>query len=150
MLQLTTAPHFPPALPGDAAAADVLAPPGLQIGDDAIVDTVVDILNSAHVDHLLVRADDGRCAGVVTRAQLAPYRARSWYTERIRVRDIVHDRGPYPGPRASLAAAAGAMRARSLPALPVLDEDGCAVGVLILSALPTSRATTATPRVVAA
>lgn len=145
MLHLTTAIDFPAALPGDAATADALAPPDLQIGDDTIVDSALDVLNGAHVDYLLVRADDGRCAGLVTRAQLAPYRARSWYTERIRLRDIVHDRGPYPGPGASLAAAISAMHARSLPALPVLDEDGSAVGVLTLATLrrstdPTSHA----------
>jgi CBS domain-containing protein len=135
VLHLPTVIHFPPALPGDATTADALAAPELQIGDDSIVDSALDVLNRAHVDYLLVRGVDGRCVGLVTRAQLAPYRAQSWYTERIRLRDIVHDRGPYPGTAASLAAAISAMHARSLPALPVLDEDGSAVGVLTLSAL---------------
>ncbi|MFJ6213485.1 CBS domain-containing protein [Streptomyces sp. NPDC092296] len=140
----------PPALSGDATATEAATPAGLQISDDVIVDTALDILNSAHVDYLLVRGDDGRCAGVLTRAQLAPYRTRSWYTERIRVRDIVHDRGPYPGPRTPLAAAVGAMHTRSLPAVPVLDEDGCVLGVLTLAVLRTAPAAPAAGQGVAA
>lgn len=109
---------------------DAMERAGQQIADDVIVDQALEILRAAEVDHLLVRGDDGRCAGLVTRAQLAPYLPRSWYTERTPLRDIVHDRGPFAWPEMTLLTAAVAMKARALGAWPVVDDDGYALGVL--------------------
>jgi hypothetical protein len=78
-----------------ATVGDLMQHPELQISDDAMADTAMDVLLSSGVDHLLVRDEDGRCAGLLTRLHLAPFQARSWYTERTPVRDILHDRAPF-------------------------------------------------------
>ncbi|WP_033824061.1 CBS domain-containing protein, partial [Kitasatospora sp. MBT63] len=79
-------------------------------------------------DHLLVRDDDGGCAGLLTRRHLAPFQAHS----RTPVRDIVLDRAPFATPDMSAATAAAAMRARGLDTWPVVDHDGHAIGLLTL------------------
>ncbi|MFE9425744.1 CBS domain-containing protein [Kitasatospora sp. NPDC006697] len=109
---------------------DLMKCPELQVSDDVMVDMAVDVLQSSGADHLLVRDDDGRCAGLLTRLHLAPFQARSWYTERTAVRDIVFDRGPFATADMPADAAAAAMRARGLVAWPVVDHDGHAVGLL--------------------
>ncbi|MFF1794064.1 CBS domain-containing protein [Kitasatospora sp. NPDC058263] len=113
-----------------ATAGELMQHPGLQISDDATADKAMDILLSSGADHLLVRDEDGRCAGLLTRLHLAPFQARSWYTERTPVRDILHDRGPFATADMLAAAATEAMRARGLDAWPVVDHDGHAIGLL--------------------
>ncbi|WP_033213665.1 CBS domain-containing protein [Kitasatospora phosalacinea] len=109
---------------------DLMKRPELQISDDVTADTAMDILHSSGADHVLVRGDDGRCAGLLTRLHLAPFQARSWYTERTPVRDIVLDRAPFATVDMPAAAAAAAMRVRGLDTWPVVDHDGHAVGLL--------------------
>ncbi|MFJ1758264.1 CBS domain-containing protein [Kitasatospora sp. NPDC088134] len=109
---------------------DLMKRPELQISDDVTADTAMDILHGSGADHLLVRTDDGRCAGLLTRLHLAPFQTRSWYTERTPVRDIVHDRAPFATAGMPAADAFAAMRARGLTAWPVVDHDGHAVGLL--------------------
>ncbi|MBC3839484.1 hypothetical protein GXW82_02445 [Streptacidiphilus sp. 4-A2] len=77
-----------------------------------------------------VRDDDGRCTGLLTRLHLAPFQARSWYTERTPVRDIVFERAPFATADMPAATAAAAMRLRDLEVWPVVDHDGHAVGLL--------------------
>ncbi|MEU9080617.1 CBS domain-containing protein [Kitasatospora sp. NPDC004745] len=113
-----------------ATVGDLMQRPELQISDDVMVDTAMDILQSSGADHLLVRDDDGRCAGLLTRLHLAPFQARSWYTERTPVRDIVLDRAPFATVDMPAGAAAAAMRSRGLDAWPVVDHDGHLVGLL--------------------
>ncbi|MEU9984322.1 hypothetical protein [Streptomyces sp. NPDC050856] len=115
-----------------------MGPCGPQIGDDMVVDLALSVLTAAGVPHLLVRDADGRCAGLVTQAQLmTAHRARpsgdSWYTDLTRLRDIVHDRGPFLSPVTSLRDAEPAMRGRAQWASPVVDDEGYALGVLVLS-----------------
>ncbi|MCU7826916.1 CBS domain-containing protein [Kitasatospora sp. DSM 101779] len=112
--------------------------PELQISDDLMVDSAMDILHTSGADHVLVRAEDGRCAGLLTRLHLAPFQARSWYTERTRVRDIVLDRAPFATADMPATAATAAMRSRGLDAWPVVDHEGYAVGVLTLREQPRS------------
>ncbi|AUG75350.1 CBS domain-containing protein [Kitasatospora sp. MMS16-BH015] len=112
--------------------SDLMTTPDLQISDDVTADTATDILNGSGADHVLVRDDDGRCAGLLTRLHLAPFQARSWYTERTAVRDIALDRAPFATPDMPAAAAATAMRARGLTTWPVVDHDGHAIGLLSL------------------
>ncbi|GLW55095.1 CBS domain-containing protein [Kitasatospora phosalacinea] len=107
-----------------------MRPPGPQISDDATADTATDILLGSGTGHLLVRDEDGRCAGLLTRLHLAPFRVRSWYTERTRGRDILHDRGPFATASMPVALAAAAMRSRGLDAWLVIDHDGHAIGLL--------------------
>ncbi|MFI2347539.1 CBS domain-containing protein [Streptomyces sp. NPDC019443] len=114
-------------------AADAMTSPGPQVGDDMIVDVALSVLIGAGVGHLIVRGEDDRCAGLVSRAQLTAYRSGSWYAEDTRLRDIVHDRGPFTLSETSLHEADYAMRARKLGASPVVDEDGYILGVLTLT-----------------
>lgn len=114
-------------------AGDAMTSPGPQVGDDMTVDLALSVLIGARVGHLLVRAEDDRCAGLVTRAQLTAYRSGSWYAEDTRLRDIVHDRGPFTSSVTSLHDAERAMRDRELEASPVVDEDGYILGVLTLT-----------------
>ncbi|MFJ6380958.1 CBS domain-containing protein [Kitasatospora sp. NPDC092039] len=113
-----------------ATVGDLMKCPELQVSDDVMVDMATDILQSSGADHLLVRDDDGRCAGLLTRLHLAPFQARSWYTERTPVRDIVLDRAPFATADMPAGTAAAAMRARGLDVWPVVDQDGHAIGLL--------------------
>ena len=126
MAQPRTTPAYHPT------AADAMAPADLQASDHTAVDKALVILDSAHVDHLLIRGEDGRCVGLVTRADLDRYRAQPWYTQRTRLRDLEHghDTGPFARPDTPAATAADTMRARGLDAWPVVDADGYALGVI--------------------
>ncbi|WP_035850023.1 CBS domain-containing protein [Kitasatospora azatica] len=115
--------------PVTTTVGDLMKYPELQISDDVTADIAMDILQSSGADHLLVRADDGRCAGLLTRLHLAPFQARSWYTERTAVRDIVLDRAPFATADMPAANAATAMRSRGLDRWPVVDHDGHAIGL---------------------
>ncbi|WP_441248842.1 CBS domain-containing protein [Kitasatospora sp. McL0602] len=115
-----------------ATVGDLMKHPELQISDDVMVDTAMDILQSSGADHLLVRDEDGRCTGLLTRLHLAPFQARSWYTERTPVRDVVLDRAPFATPGMPADTAAAAMRSRGLHVWPVVDHDGHAIGILSL------------------
>ncbi|MFJ5117610.1 HPP family protein [Kitasatospora sp. NPDC088548] len=117
-----------------ATVGDLMTRPELQISDDVMVDTAMDILRSSGADHALVRDEEGRCAGLLTRLHLAPFQARSWYTERTPVRDIVHDRAPFATADMPATVAAAAMRSRGLDAWPVVDHDGHVIGLLNLRA----------------
>jgi hypothetical protein len=114
-------------------ARDAMHAPGPQVDDHVTVDVALSVLIGARVPHLLLRDEDGRCAGLVTRAQLAAHRGGSWYSERTRVRDIPLDRGPFTSSSAVLSEAEAAMRGRTLDVSPVIDEYGYALGVLALT-----------------
>ncbi|MBO7938052.1 MULTISPECIES: CBS domain-containing protein [Streptomyces] len=105
---------------------------GPQVDDHMTVDVALSVLIGARVPHLLLRDDDGRCAGLVTRAQLAAHRGGSWYSDRTRLRDIPLDRGPFTSSATVLGEAEDAMRVRTQDVSPVVDEHGYALGVLSL------------------
>nr|WP_228045017.1 CBS domain-containing protein [Streptomyces ferrugineus] len=107
--------------------------PGPQVDDHMTVDVALSVLISARVPHLLLQDEDGRCAGLVTLAQLSAYRGGSWYGHRRRLRDIPLDRGPFTSSVAELGEAEAAMRVRALDMSPVIDEHGYALGVLALT-----------------
>ncbi|MEU2631892.1 CBS domain-containing protein [Kitasatospora sp. NPDC007106] len=121
-----------PESPATPTVGDLMSPPALQIGDDVTVDTALDILQSSGADHLLVHDEDGRCTGLLTRLHLAPFQARSWYTERTPVRDVPLDRAPFATADMPAATAAATMRSRELDMWPVVDHDGHTVGLLTL------------------
>ncbi|WP_051942970.1 CBS domain-containing protein [Streptacidiphilus rugosus] len=110
--------------------------PDLQISDDVTVDAAMDILHSSGADHVLVRDDEGRCAGLLTRQHLTPFRSRSWYTERTPVRNAPLDRAPFATTDMAADTAAAHMRSRGLASWPVVDHDGHAVGLLRLQSRP--------------
>jgi CBS-domain-containing membrane protein len=112
-------------------ASDAMHAPGPHVDDHMTVDVALSVLISARVPHLLLQDEDGRCTGLVTRAQLAAHRGRgSWYSDRTRLRDIPLDRGPFTSSVAVLSEAEAAMRVRTLDVSPVIDEHGYALGVL--------------------
>jgi hypothetical protein len=61
---------------------------GLQVDDHMMVDVAWSVLLSARVEYLLLQDEDGRCSGLVTRAQLAAQRSATWYSDHTRLRDI--------------------------------------------------------------
>ncbi|WP_042424275.1 CBS domain-containing protein [Streptacidiphilus anmyonensis] len=116
--------------PDRRRAADVMVPADLQVSDHTAVDKALDILHSAHVDHLLVRADDGHCVGLVTRDDLSGYVSEPWYSQRARLRDLARPLEPFAHPDTPLDAVARAMREHDVRVWPVVDADGFAVGVI--------------------
>ncbi|MEU5835245.1 CBS domain-containing protein [Streptomyces diacarni] len=107
--------------------------PGLQVEDHMTVDVALSVLISARVPHLVLQDADGRCSGLVSRAQLASHRGGCWYSDPTRLRDLPLDRGPFTLCGTHLGEAEAAMRARMLAATPVVDEHGHARGVLALA-----------------
>ena len=148
---MTAATTGDPAQPGDPArptVADAMTLPELQVGDHTAVDRALDVIIGAHVDFLLVRSDEGLCAGVVTRTQLEHYRSPAWFSQDVRIRDIAYTREPFAHPDLPAAAAAEAMRAREIEVWPVVDADGTTLGVVTregLEALPTPNSGPADP-----
>lgn len=112
---------------------DAMEAAGPQICDDMTVEVALSVMASARADHLLVCDEDGLCTGLVTQAQLAAVRGSDAYTDWVRLRDILGDRGPFTSPLTTMAEAEHAMRYRRVTALPVVDEQGGALGVLALA-----------------
>ncbi|MEU9146675.1 CBS domain-containing protein [Streptomyces sp. NPDC048349] len=112
---------------------DAMETAGPQAHDDMTVEVALSVMASARVGHLLVRDEDGLCTGLVTRAGLAAVRDGDAYTDRVRLRDVLGDGGPFTSPLTTMAEAEHAMRYRRLDALPVVDEQGSALGVLALA-----------------
>jgi CBS domain-containing protein len=105
---------------------------GPQVCDDMTVEVALSVMDSARTAHLLVCDNDGVCTGLLTQAQLTAARDSSVYTDRIQLRDILVDPGPFASPATTMTEAEHAMRYRRLDALPVVDEHGTALGVLAL------------------
>ncbi|MGO4751287.1 hypothetical protein AB4212_22175, partial [Streptomyces sp. 2MCAF27] len=76
---------------------------------------------------------DDQGTGQVTRTELAAVRDSSAYTDRVRLRDILGGHAPFSSPVTAMAEAEHAMCTRRLGALPVVDEQGKALGILALS-----------------
>ncbi|MFI8275133.1 CBS domain-containing protein [Streptomyces sp. NPDC085929] len=91
------------------------------------------VMAGARAGHLLVRDEDGLCTGLVTQAQLAAIRDSAAYTDQVRLRDLLGARGPVTSPMTAMAEAERAMRYRRLAGLPVVDEQGSALGILALA-----------------
>jgi len=122
--------HTDTITPGPATVGDVMGPPPPRVAAGTIVDAALDLLSDTASEHLTVVAPDGACVGMVTRADFAPYRKRSWYTQRTPIRNIAHTRAPFARPDMPIVEAVHAMRARGLRAWPVVDTLGRIVGVL--------------------
>ncbi|MFI1382153.1 CBS domain-containing protein [Embleya sp. NPDC020886] len=130
---------------GPPTVARAMRAAELWIDTDTMVDQAIDLIHAADADHVILHAEDGRCLGVVRRAQLAPYRTRSWYTARTPIGNIAHDRGPFARPEMPAAEALAAMRARGMQVWAVTDEAGRAVGLLTPDALRAVLTGTADP-----
>ncbi|MEU3727779.1 CBS domain-containing protein [Streptomyces sp. NPDC031705] len=119
--------------PAHRKVVDAMEAVGPQVSDDMTVEVAYAVMAGARTDHLLVCDEDGLCTGLVTRAQLTAARGSGAYTDRLRLRDVPGDRGPFTSPLATMAEAEHAMRHRRLHALPVVDEGGSPLGVLALA-----------------
>ncbi|MGP3638220.1 CBS domain-containing protein [Streptomyces sp. 24-1644] len=113
--------------------ADAMDTAGPQVCDDMTIEVALSVMASARTEHLLVCDNDGLCTGLVTQAQLTAVRDSSAYTDRVQLRDMLDDRGPFTSPVTTMVEAKHAMRGRRLAALPVVDEHGSALGVLALA-----------------
>ncbi|NEW73008.1 CBS domain-containing protein [Streptomyces rhizosphaericus] len=131
MTLVQTTPH--PADSATETVTDAMDAPGPQVWDDMTVEVALSVMTSARSGHLLVYDEDGRCTGLIAQAQLNVVRDSSAYTDRVRLRDIFRHDGPFTSPMTTIAEAERTMRHGRLAALPVIDEQGCAVGILALS-----------------
>ncbi|MEE1796388.1 CBS domain-containing protein [Streptomyces sp. BE308] len=113
--------------------ADAMDTAGPQVCDDMTIEVALSVMASARTGHLLVCDNDGLCTGLVTQAQLATARDSSAYTDRVQLRDMLDNRGPFTSPVTTVADAQHAMGGRRLGVQPVVDEQGSAPGVLALA-----------------
>lgn len=115
-------------------AADTAGP---QVCDDMTVEVALSVMTSARVGHLLLCDNDGLCTQLVTRAQLVAVRDGDAYTDRVQLRDILGDSGPFTSRTTTMAEAEHAVRYRRLDApvvdAPAVGEQGSALGVLALA-----------------
>jgi CBS domain-containing protein len=133
MTMIQMQPRSTGAAPAPRTVADAMGTAGPQVCDDMTVEVALSVMASARTGHLLVCDDDGVCTGLLTQAQLTAVRDTSVYTDRVQLRDILVDPGPFASPVTTMAEAEHAMRYRRIDALPVVDEQGTALGVLALA-----------------
>lgn len=119
--------------PVHKTVAEVMDAAGPQVCDDMSVEVALAVMAAARMGRLVVCDQDGQCTGLVTQTELAAVRDSSDYTDRVRLRDILGDHGSFTSPVTTMAEAEHAMRTRQLGALPVVDEQGSALGILALS-----------------
>ncbi|KES06273.1 hypothetical protein BU52_16235 [Streptomyces toyocaensis] len=116
--------------------ADVMHAAGPQVWDGMTVEVALSVMTAARTGHLVVCDEDGQCTHLVSRARLTAVRTGLGYTDRVRLRDVARaddTGGLFASPLTTVAEAEHVMRHRRLGALPVVDEDGNALGVIALS-----------------
>ncbi|OQD53060.1 hypothetical protein BM536_034220 [Streptomyces phaeoluteigriseus] len=133
MTLVQTQPRPADADPTHGTAVEVMDAAGPQVCDDMSVEVALAVMAAARTSRLVVCDQDGQCTGLVTQAELTAVRDGSAYTDRVRLRDILGDHGSFASPVTTMAEAEHAMRTRRLGALPVVDEQGSALGILALS-----------------
>ncbi|MFE3249970.1 CBS domain-containing protein [Streptomyces sp. NPDC059209] len=121
------------ATPVPRTAADAMDTGGPRVCDDMTVEVALSVMVSARTGHLLVCDNDGLCTGLLTQAQLTVARDSSAYTDRIQLRDILGDRGPFTRPVSTMAEAEHTILYSQVDALPVVDEHGSAPDVLAVA-----------------
>ncbi|MFI6142466.1 CBS domain-containing protein [Streptomyces griseus] len=131
LIQMKPAPTH--AAAAGRTVADAMVTAGPQVCDDMTVEVALSVMASARTGHLLLSDDSGLCIGLVTHAQLAAVRDGSAYSDRVRLRDILGDCGPFTSPVTTMAEAGHMMRHSGVDVLPVVDEHGSALGVFALA-----------------
>ncbi|MFD0035360.1 CBS domain-containing protein [Streptomyces sp. NPDC055059] len=126
-------PRSESATPAHGTVGDAMDPAGPQVCDDMTVEVALSVMASARTEHLLVCDNDGLCTALVTQARLTAVRDSSAYTDRVQLRDMLDNRGPFTSPVTTMAEVEHAMRGRRLVAVPVVDEQGSAPGALALA-----------------
>ncbi|UQX01886.1 CBS domain-containing protein [Streptomyces sp. RerS4] len=79
--------------PSHRMVVDAAEPAVPQVCDDMTVEVALSVMAGARTDHLLVCDEDDLCTGLVTRAQLAAVHEGATYTDRLRLRDVLGERG---------------------------------------------------------
>ncbi|MEV6319308.1 hypothetical protein [Streptomyces sp. NPDC051776] len=123
-------PHAANATAVHTTAANAMDTAGPQVWDDMTIEVALSVMASARAGHLLVCDNDGLCTQLVTQAQLTAVRDASTYTDRVQLRDILGDRGPFTAPVTTMTEAEHALRYRRLDVPPALDEQDNAPGAL--------------------
>ncbi|MGW6144000.1 CBS domain-containing protein [Streptomyces sp. NPDC055140] len=106
---------------------------GPQVCDDMSLEVALSVMAAAHTGRLAVCDQDGQRTGLVTQTELTVVRDSSAYTDRVRLRDIASDHGSFTSPEATGSESEHVLRSRRLGALPVIDGQGSALGILALS-----------------
>ncbi|MFF5023689.1 CBS domain-containing protein [Streptomyces collinus] len=130
MTPIQTQPRPADASPVHRTAVEGMDAAGPQVCDDMSVEVALAVMAAARTGRLVVCDQDDQCTGLVTRTELAAVRDRSDYTDRVRLRDILGDHGPFASPVTTTAEAGQAMRSRRLGVLPVVDEQSSGPGIL--------------------
>ncbi|MFI6419614.1 hypothetical protein ACIBG6_19740 [Streptomyces sp. NPDC050842] len=99
MTLVQTQPRSANVTPADRSVTDAMDTTAPRVCDDMTVEVALSVVISARAGHLIICDDDGLCTRLVTRAQLAAVRDSSAYTDRIRLRDVPGDRGPFTSSR---------------------------------------------------
>ncbi|MFD9776192.1 CBS domain-containing protein [[Kitasatospora] papulosa] len=133
MTLVQTHPRPTTAVAVHGTVADLMDTAGPQVCDDMTVEMALSVMAAARTGYLLVCDDSGLCIGLVARAQLTGARDGSSYSDRVQLRDILDERGPFTSPVTTMAEAGHVMRHSGVDALPVVDEHGSALGVLALA-----------------
>ncbi|MFD1312810.1 CBS domain-containing protein [Streptomyces kaempferi] len=133
MMLVQMQPRPASAGPVHKTVAEVMDAAGPQVCDDMSVEVALSIMAAARTGRLVVCDQDGQCTGLVTQTELTAIRDSSAYTDRVRLRDLLGDHGSIASPVTTMAEAEHAMRSRRVGALPVVDGQGNALGVLALS-----------------
>ncbi|MFJ2783380.1 MULTISPECIES: hypothetical protein [unclassified Streptomyces] len=132
MTPFQTRPRPAPIAPVHGTEADAVDTTGPQAGDDMTVEVALAVMAGARTEALRLCDEDGLCTGFVTLARLTAVRDSPSYTDRVRLRDILGDHGPF-APPADRTAAHATLHHR-LPAPPsVVDGQGGAQGILVLA-----------------
>ncbi|MFF1378361.1 CBS domain-containing protein [Streptomyces sp. NPDC058308] len=121
------------ATPVRRTVADTMDAAAPQVCDDMTIEVALSVMAGARTGHLLVCDNDSLCTGLVTHAQLAALRDSPAYTDRVQLRDVLGNRGPFTSPVTTMTEAGHATRSHRFDALPAVDEHGSALGVLALA-----------------
>ncbi|MFI0242293.1 DUF4240 domain-containing protein [Streptomyces sp. NPDC016845] len=119
--------------PAHRPVTGVMDAAGPQVCDDMSVEVALAVMSAARTQRPIICDQDGQCTGLFTRAQLAAAQDRAAYTDHVRPREILDGHGSFASPTSGAAETRRTMRRLRIAALPVVGEQGGALGVLALS-----------------
>ncbi|WP_406456740.1 hypothetical protein OG782_31380 [Streptomyces sp. NBC_00876] len=126
-------PHSTNVTPAHRTAADARDTDALQVCDDMTIEVALSVMAGARTGHLAVCDNDGLCTQLVTQGQLTAVRDSPAYTDRVQLRDILGNSEPFTSPVPTTPEAEHAALGRRLAALPVVEDQDSARGVLALA-----------------
>lgn len=119
------------ANPVHRTVTEVMDAAGPQVCDDMSVEVALAVLAAARTGRLVVCDQDGQPTGLVTHADLSAVRESSAYTDRVRLREILGDHGPFASPVTASGETGHAMRSLRLGALSAVEKQGSTQGRLL-------------------